>query len=649
MAKLTLTDLANLENQNSATANINANNTAIEVAMEKTLSRDGTSPNQMGANFDMNSYRILNLPKPVNADEPLRLQDLSDFYGTGTVSNIPAGGNSGDVLAKTSGVDYQFGWVSDSSLITAGTNLTKSGTSPVTIGTLPDVVFTTVNKVTITQPAASATLTIANTKTLTVSNTLTFTGTDSSTADFGAGGTVAYKGSPLSQFAATTSSQLAGVISDETGTGLLVFGTNPVLTTPNLGTPSAAVLTNATGLPVSTGISGLATGAATFLTTPSSANLRALLTDEVGTGAAYFVSGALGTPASGVATNLTGLPISTGLTGAGTGVLTALGVNVGTAGSVVINGGALGTPSSGTLTNATGLPLSGLTAQAAYTIVANATGSSAIPTAMDITALTSKASPVSADIVLIQDSAASNAFKKTTVGALASAGSVASYEGRTGAVVATTADRTNLGAVGVIRTTAFTATGTYTPNANMLYCVIECWGGGGGGGPVTGVAGFSLAGGGGTAGNYARLTASKATIGASKAVTIGAGGASNTAGGATSVGSLCVANGGGAGTFLVGGPAGAAGTGDISSSNGAIGGNGTYANTAVGVAASGAGGSSMVGAGGVSAATATALTGINGTGFASGGSGGACMNFATAAAGGSGTSGLVVVTEYCSQ
>ena len=68
--------------------------------------------------------------------------------------------------------------------------------------------------------------------------------------------------------------------------------------------------------------------------------------------------GVLGTPSSGTLTNATGLPISTGLTGAGTGVLTALGVNVGSAGAFVTNGGALGTPSSGTLTNATGLPIS---------------------------------------------------------------------------------------------------------------------------------------------------------------------------------------------------------------------------------------------------------------------------------------------------
>jgi hypothetical protein len=51
------------------------------------------------------------------------------------------------------------------------------------------------------------------------------------------------------------------------------------------------------------------------------------------------------------------VPVATGITGLGTGVATALAVNVGSAGAVVTNGGALGTPSSATLTNATGLPV----------------------------------------------------------------------------------------------------------------------------------------------------------------------------------------------------------------------------------------------------------------------------------------------------
>lgn len=68
----------------------------------------------------------------------------------------------------------------------------------------------------------------------------------------------------------------------------IALSDSPVFVTPNLGTPSAGILTNATGLPVATGISGLGTGVAAFLATPSSANLATAVTGETGSGALVF-------------------------------------------------------------------------------------------------------------------------------------------------------------------------------------------------------------------------------------------------------------------------------------------------------------------------------------------------------------------------
>lgn len=72
------------------------------------------------------------------------------------------------------------------------------------------------------------------------------------------------------------------------GSGAPVRATSPSLVTPVLGTPSSGTLTSCTGLPVSTGISGLGAGVATFLATPSSANLATAVTGETGTGALVF-------------------------------------------------------------------------------------------------------------------------------------------------------------------------------------------------------------------------------------------------------------------------------------------------------------------------------------------------------------------------
>lgn len=86
MPKLTLADLQNLENQQTAVNVVNNNSDLIEAALENTLSRDGTSPNEMNADFDMNSYRILNLPEPVSDTEPVRFVDID----ISTISTIQA-------------------------------------------------------------------------------------------------------------------------------------------------------------------------------------------------------------------------------------------------------------------------------------------------------------------------------------------------------------------------------------------------------------------------------------------------------------------------------------------------------------------------------------------------------------------------------
>jgi microcystin-dependent protein len=88
LPKLSLNGLTNLQNEQTAVAQINANNTAIETAMENTLSRNGATPNTMGSNLDMNSNRILNLAAAVSPTEPIRKAefdaatgDLSDLQG----------------------------------------------------------------------------------------------------------------------------------------------------------------------------------------------------------------------------------------------------------------------------------------------------------------------------------------------------------------------------------------------------------------------------------------------------------------------------------------------------------------------------------------------------------------------------------------
>jgi hypothetical protein len=219
-----------------------------------------------------------------------------------------------------------------------------------------------------------------------------------------------------------------------------------------------------------------------------------------------------------------------------------------------------------------------------------------------------------------------------------------------------------------VKTQVFTASGTYTPSAGMVYCLIKCMGGGGGGGGTLGSATFSLTGGGGGAGAYSEKIVTAATVGASQTVTIGGGGAGGAAGlnngnvgGDTSVGTLCVAKGGlgGFGASSAQGPQG--GTGGLSGSgtgdfraDGPGGQCGCFFNPAAVTGwlswGHGQGGSTMWGRGGYSGfanATNSALDGSTGAGFGAGGGGAASNQIAANATGGLGRPGVAIVTEFC--
>ena len=272
----------------------------------------------------------------------ITLVEAQDGTNGATGAGVAAGGVANDILKKTSSTDYATAWETPASTATANAIVRRDASGGAEFGDiLAGALYTTATggeistsgtnayiytdgaNATIYTQGANANIEAQNSSaSVKAWNFAAYDATAGASLKNSAGTAVLTWGASAGNISITVNTTSTGHFfsnpsTSEAGHFLTKNGTTPTLAAGRsawfsdssgspqfkngtggavtfiynggaLGTPLTGTLTNCTGLPVTTGVSGLGTNVAAFLATPTSANLAAALTDETGTGAAVF-------------------------------------------------------------------------------------------------------------------------------------------------------------------------------------------------------------------------------------------------------------------------------------------------------------------------------------------------------------------------
>jgi hypothetical protein len=382
--KLVLNDLVNLQNEQSAVNTINNNSALVEAAIENTLSRNGASPNAMEANLDMNANRIINLPLPVADTEPVRKGEFDEWTGLAdALEEAVAAAEAAQAAAEAAEANAE---TAESNAAASEANAASSETNAATSES-----NAAASEANAAASEAAAQAAQAAAEAAQAAAELAETNAETAETNAESAQTAAEAAQIAAEQAALDAAQSAAEAENAADNFDDVYlGSKPSdPTVDNDGDPlvEGQLYWNnvANNLRIYDGATWQAYSAASGMTAlvddtnptlggdlnlggfkitsgPLLIGSDTVLTDaDIGTSVEPYDASILRSADIGVSVQAYDADLTTwaGIT-PGTGVGTALGVNVGSAGAVVVNGGALGTPVSGTLTNCTGLPLSGV-------------------------------------------------------------------------------------------------------------------------------------------------------------------------------------------------------------------------------------------------------------------------------------------------